>query len=90
MDTTWSSTAENACAQTLSDARIFPRRCRARTFHNATAQPQLTRQVRGSGGARRVIALRKRPSAAWAAEGFRPSCRSLTDRLLLWLPSLVA
>jgi hypothetical protein len=33
-----------------------------------------------------VSALRKRPSAAWAAEGFRPSCRSLTDRLLTWLP----
>ena len=37
-----------------------------------------------------MSALRKRPSAAWAADGFRPSCRSLTDRLLLWLPRTTA
>ncbi len=59
MDTTCSSTAENARAQTLRDARIscdvlLRVQTQARTFHKGvgTTQPQFTRQARGSGGAR--------------------------------------
>ena len=38
-DTSWSNTAEECRAQTLSDARLAPRLCRARTFHERTTQP---------------------------------------------------
>jgi hypothetical protein len=39
MNTIWLNTAGECYAQTLSDARISPRMCGARTFHEQYNQP---------------------------------------------------